>query len=49
VFSALCHLGFREREIQAALAELRADAGLREASTEQLLREALRRIRPARR
>jgi RuvA, C-terminal domain/HNH endonuclease len=49
VFSALHHLGFREREIQAVLAELRADAGLREASTEHWLREALRRIRPARR
>jgi hypothetical protein len=31
------------------LAELHADAGLCEASTEHLLREALRRIRPARR
>ena len=48
-FSALRHLGFRERDVQAVLAELRADARLRDAPTERLLREALRRIRPGRR
>jgi hypothetical protein len=45
VFSALRHLGFRERDIRAVLAELRRDAELRSASLERLLREALRRIR----
>jgi len=46
VFSALRHLGFREGEVKAVLAELRDDAELRDASVECLLREALRRIRP---
>jgi hypothetical protein len=40
-FSALRHLGFREKEIQTALASLRIRAELREASVELLLREAL--------
>jgi hypothetical protein len=48
IFSALRHLGFREREVQVVLAELRADASLCEAPPERLLREALRRIRHAR-
>jgi hypothetical protein len=48
LFSALHHLGFREREVQSVLAELRADPSLRDAPTEHLLREALRRIRPGR-
>jgi RuvA, C-terminal domain/HNH endonuclease len=48
VFSALRNLGFREREVQAVLAELRSDAGC-ETTAAGLLREALRRIRPARR
>jgi 5-methylcytosine-specific restriction endonuclease McrA len=47
IFSALRHLGFREREVQAVLAELSADASLRDAPTAHLLRETLRRIRPA--
>jgi hypothetical protein len=34
-------LGFREREVKAVLAELLADAALREATAEGLLREAL--------
>ena len=46
VFAALRHLRFHEREIHAVLAELSADAGLRDAPVEHLLREALRRIRP---
>jgi hypothetical protein len=46
VFSALRHLGFREGEVNAVLAALRDDAGLRGASVERLLREALCRIRP---
>jgi len=46
VFSALRHLGFREREVHAVLAELRADLDLRDIPVEQMLREALRRIRP---
>jgi hypothetical protein len=46
VFSALRHLGFRESEIKAVLAELRADATLADAPTERLLREALCRIEP---
>jgi Holliday junction resolvasome RuvABC DNA-binding subunit len=44
LFSALRGLGFREREIQVVLAELRRDDGLRGASIEALLREGLRRI-----
>jgi hypothetical protein len=43
LFSALRGLGFREREVRAVLAELQADAELRDASLE-LLREGLRRI-----
>jgi 5-methylcytosine-specific restriction endonuclease McrA len=46
VFSALRHLGFRECEVKAVLAELRANAELGGAPVEGLLREALRRIRP---
>jgi len=46
VFSALRHLGFREGEVKAVLAELRGDAELAGASVEGLLREALCRIRP---
>jgi len=44
LFSALHGLGFREREIQVVLAELRQDDGLRGASIQTLLREGLRRI-----
>jgi hypothetical protein len=47
VFSALRNLRFREREIRAVLTELQGDAELQGASLEQLLREALRRIRLA--
>jgi RuvA, C-terminal domain/HNH endonuclease len=47
VFSALRHLGFREAEVKAVLAKLRADAELDAVSVERLLREALCRIRPA--
>jgi HNH endonuclease len=47
IFSALRHLGFRERELRAVLGELQSDAELRSASLEWLLREALRRIRLA--
>jgi Holliday junction resolvasome RuvABC DNA-binding subunit len=46
VFSALRHLGFRERDVHAVLAALRADVDLRDAPAEHLLREALRQIRP---
>jgi hypothetical protein len=45
VFSALRHLGFREREIKTVQAELLADDDLRDAPPERLLREALCRIR----
>jgi Holliday junction resolvasome RuvABC DNA-binding subunit len=44
VFSALRGLGFRESEVRTALAELRQHAELREATAEQWLREALRRL-----
>lgn len=46
VFSALRHLGFRESEVKAVLAELRADVALAGATVEGLLREALCRIKP---
>ena len=45
VFSALRNLGFREREARAVLTELRKDPDLRQAPTDQLLREALGRVR----
>jgi hypothetical protein len=44
VFSALRHLGFREGEVKAVLAELRMDRSLAGAPLEHLLREALCRI-----
>jgi hypothetical protein len=44
VFSALRHLGFREGEVKAVLAELRTDTSLAGAPVERLLREALCRI-----
>ena len=47
VFGALRNLGFREREVRAVLTEIRSDTRLRDAPTEQLLREALCRIRRA--
>ena len=40
-FGALRGLGFREAEVRAALAKLRGESDLREATTEQLLRAAL--------
>jgi len=46
VYAALRHLGFREGEVKAVLAELRGDTALAGASVERLLREALCRIRP---
>jgi Holliday junction resolvase RuvA-like protein len=46
LFSALRHLGFKEREIRTVLAQLRADAGLRGASLQDQLRQALRRLHP---
>jgi hypothetical protein len=46
LFSALRHLGFREREVRAVLAELRGDAVIPSASLQDLLRAALRRLRP---
>jgi HNH endonuclease len=46
VFSALRHLGFREREVRGVLAELQGDEHC-EPTASALLREALRRIRPA--
>jgi Holliday junction resolvase RuvA-like protein/HNH endonuclease len=46
VFSALRNLGFRERDARAVLREVRNDSSLRNASTEHLLREALRRMSP---
>jgi hypothetical protein len=42
VFSGLRGLGFREREVRSAMAELRQRDELRDASAEQWLREALR-------
>jgi hypothetical protein len=48
VFAGLRHLGFRERDVRAVLAELLADDELRDAAAERLLREALCRIRPTR-
>jgi hypothetical protein len=48
VFAGLRHLGFRERDVRAVLAELLADDELRDATAERLLREALCRIRPTR-
>jgi hypothetical protein len=48
VFAGLRHLGFRERDVKAVLAELLADDELCDATAERLLREALCRIRPAR-
>jgi len=45
VYAGLRQLGFRERDVSAVLAKLRADAGLAAASVNVLLREALRRIR----
>ena len=46
VHAALRHLGFRGRDVNTVLAELRADPSLAAASANVLLREALRRIRP---
>jgi hypothetical protein len=46
LFSALRHLGFREREVRTVLADLRADPESRGASVEGLLRQALRRLCP---
>ena len=46
VFSALRHLGFRERDVHAVLGELRKHNDLRAASTERLLRAALQRLAP---
>jgi hypothetical protein len=40
-FGALRSLGFREPEVRAALAKLRGERDLREATTEQWLRAAL--------
>ena len=48
VFSALRHLGFRERDIHPVLGKLRSQNDLREASTERLLREALQNLAPPR-
>lgn len=46
VFSALRHLGFREREVRAVLAELQSDDHP-QPTVAGLLSEALRKIRPA--
>jgi hypothetical protein len=48
LFSALRNMGFKESEVRAVLAELRRDDSLRGASIQDLLRKALRRIRPPR-
>lgn len=48
VFAALRHLGFRERQVDAVLAELRNETALRNAPVNILLREALCRIRSGR-
>jgi hypothetical protein len=48
VFAGLRHLGFRERDVRAVIAELRGDDELRDATAERLLREALCRIRATR-
>jgi hypothetical protein len=44
LFSALRHLGFKEREVRVVLAELRAEPGLEGGSLQDELREALRRL-----
>jgi Holliday junction resolvase RuvA-like protein/HNH endonuclease len=46
LFSALRYLGFKEREVRAVLAELRANADLEGASLQVLLRKALCRLSP---
>jgi hypothetical protein len=48
LFSALRNMGFKESELRAVLAELRREDCLRGASIQDLLRQALRRIRPSR-
>jgi hypothetical protein len=48
LFSGLRNMGFKESEVRAVLAELRRDDSLRGASTQDLLRHALRRIHPHR-
>jgi hypothetical protein len=47
LFSALRHLGFKEREVRVVLTELRAAPGLRGASLQDQLREALRTLHPS--
>jgi 5-methylcytosine-specific restriction endonuclease McrA len=49
LFSALRKLGFREAQARAALAALRKQEALRDASAEQLLRAALQLLTPSRR
>jgi hypothetical protein len=46
LFSALRHLGFKEREVRVVLAQLRAAPGLRGANLQDQLRDALRRLHP---
>jgi hypothetical protein len=48
VFSALRHLGFRERDVHTVLEELRKQNDLGETSKERLLRGALQRLAPPR-
>jgi len=47
VFSALRHLGFREREVRVVLGALREDPTLRQLEVGALLRQALERLGPA--
>lgn len=48
IFSGLRNLGFREGEVRAVLRSLQTEGGLRDATFDLLLREALARLRPAR-
>jgi len=46
VFSGLCQLGFRERDVRTVMAGLRQRPELREAAPEQWVRAALRQLHP---
>jgi len=48
VFSGLRNLGFREGEVRSVMAQLRELEQLTDAAPAQWLREALRRLHPAR-
>jgi hypothetical protein len=48
VASGLFHLGFRGAEVRAVIAELRQQSELADAAPQRWIREALRRLHPAR-